>query len=199
MKIKKEESVREFYNKEQDFYLKKYWENNENDLFRPNGFPALPDTTYQSFSEEINKDGKVLDLGCGNGLMLKYLMETSGHKLIPYGADFMEKSIEQAKNILFPEYADNFENCNVADYSFGKGPFDFIFTFLSHIYPPQRKKYIEKVIKSCKRGGKVIFYGYSDTIKPDEPSWIGEAPELKNLNLEKKGNKSVSIAILIKR
>jgi cyclopropane fatty-acyl-phospholipid synthase-like methyltransferase len=188
----------EFYKKERNFYLSEYWKNNENNLFRPNGFQSLPDTLYRAFAEQIDKNGKVLDLGCGNGLMLKYLISTSGYKLVPYGADFMEKSIWQAKNILFPEYADNFKNCNVVDYNFKEGPFDFIFTFINHVYPAQRKKYIEKIIKSCKRGGKIIFYEYADVLRAKSYSWVGDIPEINGWKLVRKDYPELSLGILSK-
>lgn len=200
MKIKRGGSTKEgFYRKERTYYTDKYWKDNENNLFRPNGFIGLPDINYGAFREQINKDGKVLDLGCGNGLMLKYLMATSGFKLIPYGADFMEKSIKQAKEILFPEYADNFDLCNVADYTFEKGPFDFIFTFISHVHTSQRKKYIGNVVKSCKKGGRIIFYEYRDVIEASKIQCVGDSPELKNIKTERRNYPTVSFAILDKR
>ncbi len=200
MKIRRDNETREeFYGKSRDFYLAEYWREKDDNLFRPNGFTVLPEEFYQAFSAQIDKNGKVLDLGCGNGLMLKYLMATSGYKLIPYGVDFLERSIKQAKEILFPEYADNFETCNVVDYTFEKGPFDFIFTFVSHIYPKQRKEYIEKVMKSCKKGGRVIFYEYDKVIKSYGLTWVGEFTELKNIDVKRKEHPKVSLAVFNKK
>jgi cyclopropane fatty-acyl-phospholipid synthase-like methyltransferase len=184
-----------FYSDEQKFYLENYWKDDNASVYQSNGFQSLPENTYQAFSEQVDKDGKVLDLGCGNGLMLKYLMKCSGFKLIPYGADFMEKSIKQAKKIIHPDHAKNFITCNVVDYPFKKNFFDLIFTFLNHVYPKDRKEYLEKVKESCKEGGKIVFYEYSDVMNFRSCSWVGNFPEIKNLKLEERNYPGVSIAI----
>lgn len=190
----------DFYLKNQNYYLKTYWENNNgSNLFRPNGFDSLPEDIYRAFAIEIDKDGKVLDLGCGNGLMLRYLMVCSGYKLIPYGVDFIELSIKQAKEILHPQYADHFEVGNVVNYSFERGPFDFIFATLHHIYPNDRKKYLAKLKKNCKKNGKIIFYEYTDVLKNENYAWVGEFPELKNWKLVRKDYPGVSLGIWKKR
>ncbi len=203
MKMKKdyEKKQREnFYLDHKKFYLKTYWENNDGiNLYRPNGFNNLPENIYRAFSEQIDKDGKVLDLGCGNGLMLKYLMFTSGYKLIPYGVDFMESSIKQAKEILHPQYAKNFVVDNISDYSFKAGPFNFIFAIIHHIYPGDRKEYLEKTKKNCKKEGKIIFYEYGDVLKAENYSWVGEFPELKDWKLIRKDYPGVSLGIWINK
>lgn len=184
------------YQKEQKFYSEAYWKDNDgNNPFRPNGFSMLPEKIYQAFAEQINKDGEVLDLGCGNGLMLKYLMQSLDRKLIPYGADFIERSVRQAKELILPQYANNFSAINVVDYSFTDGPFDFIFTFLSHIYPDDRKEYLKKIKKYCRKGGRVIFYEYADVLKNLKYDWVGDFPELKNWPLIRKDYPGVSIGV----
>ena len=190
----------DYYKNQQNFYLKTYWENNDGtNLYQPNGFDSLPEDVYRAFASEIDKDGKVLDLGCGNGLMLKYLMLVSGHKLIPFGVDFMERSIKQAKEILHPLHKANFTFGNVIDYSFNKSPFDFIFVPLHHILPDDRKNYLDKIKKNCKKNGKIIFYEYYDSLNAEKQDWIGGYSELKNWQLERKDYPGVSIGIWKKK
>lgn len=178
------------------FYLDAYWKNNDGtNLYRPNGFENLPEDIYKAFVTEIDKDGKVLDLGCGNGLMLKYLMLTSGYKLIPFGVDFMKLSIKQAKEIFHPQYKDNFTINNVINYSFVKSPFDFIFVPLHHIHLDDRKKYLIKIKKNCKKNGKIIFYEYKDVLSAIKQDWVGEYQELKNWKLKRKDYPGVSIGV----
>jgi len=188
-----------YYLNNRSWYLKTYWENNDGgDLYLPNGFKTLPENIYRAFAEQIDKDGKVLDLGCGNGLMLKYLMLTSGYKLIPYGVDFLEPSIKQAKEILHPQYAANFTCGNVVDYSFKGGPFDFIFTTIHHIYPGDRKEYLNKLRKNCRKGGKIIFYEYEDVLKAENYTWVGEFSELKTWKLIRKDHPEIILGIFKK-
>ncbi len=176
------------------FYLDAYWKNNDGtNLYLPNGFQNLPETIYRAFVSEIDKNGKVLDLGCGNGLMLKYLMVTSGYKLIPYGVDFMDLSIKQAKEILHPQYKNNFTVGNVINYSFNKGPFDFIFVPLHHIHSNDRKEYLNKIKKNCQRNGKIIFYEYADSLRAEKQSWIGAYPELQDWDIKRKDYPDISI------
>lgn len=192
------EKKSKFYQNHQNFYLETYWKNNNGtDFYKPNGFNELPENIYKAFAEQIDKDGKVLDLGCGNGLMLKYLMLASGYKLIPYGVDFMKHSIKQAKEILHPQYKNNFTFGNVINYSFNKGPFDFIFVPLHHIHPSDRKEYLDKIKKSFSKNGKIIFYEYSDALNAEKQEWIGAYPELRGWNIERKDYPGVSIGIFI--
>ena len=83
-----------------------YWKNNDGtDVLRPNGFNEYLKEIYDLFLSLIDHGGKVLDLGCRNGLLLKHLVENSKYDLIPYGVDFIEESIRQVKEIILPQYA----------------------------------------------------------------------------------------------
>ncbi|MBO3799975.1 MAG: class I SAM-dependent methyltransferase [Candidatus Brockarchaeota archaeon] len=75
----------------------------------------------------IDHDGNVIDLGCGNGLMLRRLVTRSSYKLIPYGVDFIEESIKQAIEVILPMYAGNFAVTNIVVVDLGINFFDFIF------------------------------------------------------------------------
>ncbi len=189
-----------YYQNQQKFYFTKYWVNNNNqNFYRPNGFTALPEGAYRAFTAEIDRNGKVLDLGCGNGLMLQYLILTCGYKLIPYGVDFMELSIKQAREIIHPQYPKNFVVANVINYSFQDGPFDFIFVPLHHIHPDDRINYLNKIKKSCQKKGKIIFYEYADALQAEKENWIGGYLELKNWSLVRKDYPGLSIGIWKKK
>lgn len=191
-----QENASEFYSRYKNFYIKKYWDdNNGENFYRPNGFSQLPEKNYMAFVSEIDKDGKILDLGCGNGLMLKYLEITSGYKIVPYGIDFMEKSIKQAKEVLHSKHASNFEVGNIKDYSFKKGPFDFIFAILYHVHPDDRNNYLNKLKNNSKKGGKVIFYEYLDVLNLKKYDWVGQFPEIKGWKLDRKDYSGLSVAV----
>ncbi len=186
----------DFYEESKKFFLDTYWKNdNKKDFYSLNGFDGSPESVYSVFCAEINKKGIVLDLGCGNGLMLKYLMNSSVYRLIPYGVDFLEKSIEQAKTIIHPENRDHFLIQNIVDYNFDAGPFDFIFCAPHHIYSEDRMKFFAKLMANCRKGGKIIFYVYSNKLKNEKPNVFAGAPELKKFLLIVKTFPGLSIAV----
>lgn len=51
----------------------------------------------------------MLELGCGNGLLLKYLCEHRGLALQPFGIDRNERAIATARRYVFPDRAASFE------------------------------------------------------------------------------------------
>lgn len=53
-----------------------------------------------------NDRASVVDLGCGNGALLRELCRTSD-AVVPFGVDFTAEKIERARSLL-PAYRDNF-------------------------------------------------------------------------------------------
>ena len=152
-------SREEFYEERRRRLRKMYWEGNGgSDIPRPNGFAECPDGIYDLFLSLIDRDGKVVDLGCGNGLMLKHLVTRSRYKLIPCGVDFLEESIRQAREVVLPEYGDNFVVGNVADVDLGVESFDFIFFDPYTVHPGDLEEVVRRILRACKPGGKVVFY-----------------------------------------
>lgn len=143
-----------------------YWKDNDgSNIFRPNGFDTYPEEIYDLFLSLVDHDGKVIDLGCGNGLMLRHLLMKSKHKLIPYGIDFIEESIRQAKELILPMYAENFKVGNIVNIDLGTNSFDFIFFDPYDVHSDDIQAMIDKLLKACKPGGKIIFYTYRDVLK----------------------------------
>jgi trans-aconitate methyltransferase len=52
--------------------------------------------------------GPVLDLGCGNAMLLKRIVARAGSHVIPFGLDLQRQHIEHARVVL-PENAANFQ------------------------------------------------------------------------------------------
>jgi len=143
-----------------------YWRNNDgSDIFRPNGFYEYPGEVYDLFLSLIDHDGRDIDLGCGNGLMLRHLMTRSKHKLIPYGVDFIKESIKQAKEAILSIHAQNFKVGNIVNIDLGTNSFDFIFFDPYHVHPDDIQVMINKLLKACRPGGKIVFYTYKDVLK----------------------------------
>jgi SAM-dependent methyltransferase len=55
----------------------------------------------------------IIDMGCGNGLLLKFMREQLGESIVPYGYDYNPLAIEMAKSQVLPEFADNFSEQDV--------------------------------------------------------------------------------------
>ena len=80
--------------------------------FTDNGFPSakVMDILHQpivalAHAALNDNGGNVLDLGCGNGVLLAKVC--AGSALIPYGVDTNRSALERARH-LFPRFSDNF-------------------------------------------------------------------------------------------
>ncbi|OGC92627.1 hypothetical protein A2899_01155 [Candidatus Amesbacteria bacterium RIFCSPLOWO2_01_FULL_49_25] len=58
-------------------------------------------------SQAVTHSGTILDIGCGNGFLLRCLQEWQNYPLIPYGIDTNSEFIGKAK-LLFPNQSQNF-------------------------------------------------------------------------------------------
>lgn len=155
-----------FYSARKRGLWEMYWKNNDgSDILMPNGFRSYPEEIYNIFLSLIDHDGKVIDLGCGNGLMLRHLLTRSKYKIVPYGIDFIEESIRQARQTILPEYARNFTVGNIVDIDLGTKTFDFIFFDPYNVLADDLEEMIDKLIKACRPKGKIIFYTYRDVLR----------------------------------
>ncbi|MBO3754754.1 MAG: class I SAM-dependent methyltransferase [Candidatus Brockarchaeota archaeon] len=174
-----------------------YWEGNDgSDVFRPNGFFKYPCEIYNVFLNLIDHDGNVIDLGCGNGLILRHLVTRSSYKLIPYGVDFIEESIKQAREVILSMHAGNFTVANIVDIDLGINFFDFIFFDPYDVHPDDVESMIDKLLKACKPGGKIVFYTYDDVLRGLKLEWVGNLlpPEIAR-KLKRIDHKEVSVGV----
>lgn len=109
-----------------------YWDQcPELPVYGRNGYHSYPLTVYNYFVAAINglqMEGActLMELGCGNGLLLKHLQETVEAKITPYGIDFLASSINCAKQQILPAYKDNFTISNIADFDFEGKVYDVV-------------------------------------------------------------------------
>jgi len=106
-----------------------------------------PKEIYDLFLNLIESDGRVIDLGCGNGLLLRHLVRESRYKIIPYGVDFIKESIDQAKSIILPEYSDNFIVANIIDLDLKPHSFNYILFDPTNVHKDDLEKMIEKILR----------------------------------------------------
>ncbi len=159
------ERARKWYEERRKALRRMYWSSKDPGFHWPNGFKEYPHEIYQEFAKLIHRNGKVIDLGCGNALLLRHLLENTGYKLEPYGVDFLEESIKQAKTEILPEYAQNFVVSNIVEYKLPEDSFDFIIVDPTSIHKDDIDQFISMLLKACRSGGRIIFYAYRDVLK----------------------------------
>jgi SAM-dependent methyltransferase len=186
-----------FYQERKEGLWEIYWKDNDGkDILRPNGFSDYPAEIYDLFLSLIDHSGRVIDLGCGNGLMLRHLVTKSKYKLIPYGVDFIEESIKQAKEVVMPEYAENFKVGNIVDVDLSANFFDYIFFDPYDVHPDDMHPMINKILKACRPRGKIIFYTYSDVLVALKVNWVGDLlPEEIAKKLKRVDHHEVSVGV----
>jgi 2-polyprenyl-3-methyl-5-hydroxy-6-metoxy-1,4-benzoquinol methylase len=156
-----------YYSQQKQWYEKNYWGENHNDLLLPNGITGSPSeliSKIKVLKKLITHDGKIIDLGCGNGLLLKMYTKQTDLNIIPYGVDFMEKSIRQAKRLVFPEHKGNFIVGNIIDYTFTQ-KFDYIITDPGCASAEDIGAFYKKCFSALKGNGLLIMFIQSDVCK----------------------------------
>jgi SAM-dependent methyltransferase len=134
-----------------------------------NGFNELPINQYLSILPLISSTPKTmsqkwLDLGCGNGMLLKFLCDYSGAQINPYGVELNSGSYEAIKEV-FPDMPDNFSLGDVNAYEFPQNSLDGI--IMNPCYAPrlERRKFIDRAIEHLNPGGRLICLIQNDALR----------------------------------
>lgn len=121
------------------------------------------------FVNLLKKGAKVLDAGCANGLVSKYLQdkgfEVVGIDSSPNMLKFAKKRTPQAK----------FCNTDIRKLTFEDNTFDAIFCYavLIHVSKSECKKILDKFSKILKPNG-ILFINVMEEFKKDENTYIDE-------------------------
>lgn len=153
------------------------WFEQFGELYRQNGYFSCPSDIYIGFSPFIRRSGRILELGCGNGMLLRYLGERSGQHLTPFGADLDRHVIETARATILPDFADNFRVADVRTYNDDR-KFDIVLTnpvFANRgfyeqdsggvrtLYPDGSiRTYLERCRSLLAPGGDLVLYSYEE-------------------------------------
>lgn len=115
------------------------------------------------FLKVIDHPGSILDLGCGNGLLLRALVENAPHTLVPFGVDFLAESIEEARTIILPEFRENFWAANIAEFDFLNREYTYILTCPAYLHPDATRTFLSACLEYLEAPrGKLILYEYCD-------------------------------------
>ena len=107
---------------------------------------------------EIKDGDRVLDLGCGNALMLPFILEKGAFYI---GLDISEKMVEISKEKYRKEIEQEqvkFFVGQATELPFQDGEFDFLISFavLHHLPSTElREKYFQEIKRVCKKNAKV--------------------------------------------
>jgi len=105
-------------------------------------------------------DKRILDSGCGNGGVLRKLVQYGAKQENLYGIDLLPDKIETAREIS-PNI--HFECGNSEKLPYERGFFDIIlvFTVFTSIFDPKMKENIaSEALRVLKNGGSIIFYDF---------------------------------------
>ena len=181
-----EEDDRKDYERRKQEYHKMYFQDQDKrSIYWTNGFEECPVDIYGLFLCFIEHSGNILDLGCGNGLCLKFIKENSELNLEPYGIDFQPAAIEEAREKIFPDRPENFWLGNTVDVEFENNFFDYILLDPYHIHEKERKDVISRVLCKMKKGGSLILYSYHDSMCALRHRRIKDFVGMENFDLYK--------------
>jgi 2-polyprenyl-6-hydroxyphenyl methylase/3-demethylubiquinone-9 3-methyltransferase len=141
----------------------------------------------------VNRDDKVLELGCGFGRILPILARNTAHV---FGIDKSRSSLELAEQFL-----QHVPNCSVTlmnaiQLSFKDEVFDCVVCIQNGIsaFHVNQEKLIRESIRVTKRGGLVLFSTYSKKFWNHRLEWFqlqSEAGLLGEIDYEKTGNGNI--------
>jgi len=170
-------------------------------LFQENGYNSPPISLYESFLAVIDRPGKILELGCGNGLLLRFLCDNSAHLHNPFGVDCSPHLIHRARTEIFPDLQDQFQVADILTYDFAEAPFALIIT--NPLYADQGyreqidgriqklaadgsiRRYVHRCFENLAENGRLILFCYHSQLEEirDDRSLLER--ELSRLDFKK--------------
>jgi SAM-dependent methyltransferase len=163
-----------------------YWADNDgSNLDRTNGFVGDPTDAYSLFLR-LNMFGRILDLGCGNGRLLRAIAAGARRPVVPFGIDFLMPSVRQARTEVWPDVPENFRHASIERFKFDSD-YDFILSDPVLIAQTHRKRVIEVAARHAVEA--LVLYSYTDALRtfsvrcPCEWGGIARVPSCRALEL----------------
>lgn len=124
---------------------------------------------------EVKKSSRILDVGTGTGILIKYLLNTNPEKIV--AVDIAENMIKVAKE----KYKDNKVRFIVKDImEYTERNFDYIFLYSVYPHFKDKEAIFKHLFGLMNRGGKIIIahsqskekinevHGKNNTVKEDK-------------------------------
>ena len=161
------------------------WFDRRSALFSQNGYRVPPRDIYQAILDVVDRPGPILELGCGNGLLLRYLHDHSKHQLDCCGIDINDAAIKTAQTQVFPERPQSFSVGDVRTYDLRPGQYSLIVANPLYADPGyydqpsgqiQRlhgdgliARYVERCMAGLAQGGCLILFCYTEQLRQIAP------------------------------
>ena len=112
-------------------------------------------TKFKEIEEVIPTEGRILDLGCGFGILSNYLyLKSNKRKII--GLDYSKKRITNAKKTIRNKNL-QFKVSNLITDKIPKANCYVLIDFLHHIIRQHHNEILKKIFNSLETGGTLIF------------------------------------------
>ncbi|MEX2336692.1 MAG: 1-acyl-sn-glycerol-3-phosphate acyltransferase [Fulvivirga sp.] len=111
---------------------------------------------YRLFHDLIPKKGRVVDLGCGYGL-IAYALSFSAEDRLIHGIDYDEEKILIAQNCPVKPSNVSFEAADVLKAAFGKADVFILSDLLHYLTTPEQGRLLDKITSDLNIGGMIII------------------------------------------
>lgn len=137
--------------------------------YYPSGKPDIPEKKAQELMQDllinklkINQGQKILDAGCGEGVVACYVSQKTGCNI--NGITIIPFEVKKANNLAGKFRLSQKVHFSEMDYvstSFPSGSFDAIYTMESLVHSYDLEKTLKEFWRLLKPGGKYADFGYS--------------------------------------
>ena len=133
-----------------------------------------------AWSECPDKPAKVLDVGCGIGGTSRHIAKTFGPDTRVTGITLSPKQVERATELAAEQNLPNasFRVMNALAMDFPDDTFDLVWACESGEHMPDKKKYVEEMVRVLKPGGRLVIATWCQRSTP--PAFTDE--DLVNLD-----------------
>ena len=114
---------------------------------------------FGNISSESDQGSKVLDVGCGFGGTSRYLAKALGSDAHVVGITLSPKQVKRGRELALEQGINNveFQVMNALKMDFPDNSFDIVWACESGEHMPDKKAYIDEMMRVLKPGGKFVM------------------------------------------